>query len=188
MKSMSLFLLVFSFSTLVSAAPVADLFEELKESGAHYDIIGMVCEKVAIIELEKTYPAKDYEIVNGIVYGDGSRTIGELDVVIFDKRSQDAGLVGEVKCWKCFSGARSNARDQRQRFQKNLSRKISMQDGDNHSYNTRQFRNVQKFVAISQKGGKANGFDIELENTLGELMDLRAMLMKCQDQGRCPRH
>ncbi|MFN7728723.1 MAG: hypothetical protein ACK5P7_06180 [Bdellovibrio sp.] len=188
MKSMSLFLLVFSFSNLVSAAPVSELFEELKESGANYDIIGMVCEKVAVIELEKIYPAKDYDIVNGIVYGDSSRTIGELDVVIFDKRSQDAVLVGEVKCWKSFSGARAKAHDQRQRFQKNLGRKISMQDGDNHQYDTRQFRNVQRYVAIAQKGAKANGFDIELENTLGELMDLRGLLMKCQSQGRCPRH
>ncbi|MBX2993311.1 MAG: hypothetical protein KF681_00755 [Bdellovibrionaceae bacterium] len=188
MKGISLFLALFSFSAVASAIPVNVLYEELKESGAHYEVIGMVCEKVAIIELAKVYPAKDFEIVNGISYGDGQRTIGELDVVIFDRRSNDAVLVGEVKCWKSFSGGRSKAMDQRRRFQSHINKRIEMVDGDHKQYNSRQFRNVQKFVAISQKGGRAAGFDLELENSLNELMDLRGQLMKCQDQGRCPRH
>lgn len=187
MKAVSILWLGLFLSSLASAAPIADLFEEIKDNGAHYEIIGMVCEKVAILELEKQYPAKDFEIVNGIAYGDGNRTIGELDVVIFDKKTDDAVLVGEVKCWKSFEGARKKALDQRRRFIAHKGKRIEMIDGDRKHYSPTRFRSLRNFVSISQKGGKKAGFDYELENTLEELMDLRQMLMKCQDEGRCVR-
>lgn len=171
-----------SFS--VSAAPLDELFEQLRDSALDYEIVGTVCEQVARIELYKTYPPEKFEIVNGIEYGDNTRTIGELDVVIFEKATKQAVLVGEVKCWKDNSAARVKALDQRQRFIRSLKKNIYLHDHDT-DYDKSQFKNVQKFVSIAPKGSKAAGFEIDMENSLKELMELRKMMMNCQHQGQC---
>lgn len=181
----ALFLTVFLALPFKSfAAPLNELYEELRGSGVDYEIVGTVCEQVASLELRKTYPPSDYQIVTGIEYGDNQRTIGELDVVVFEKRSKQAVLVGEVKCWKDLSAARQKALDQRQRFQSSLKRAIELHDYE-FEYNKAQFQNVQRYVAIAPKGAKAAGFEMDLENTLAELMQLRKMMMDCQRQGQC---
>jgi len=149
-----------------------------------YEIVGVVCEQVARIELYKTYPQSEYEIITGIEYGDNTRTIGELDVVIFKKSTQEAVLVGEVKCWKDATAAREKAMDQRNRFIRSLSKNIDLHDVD-QDYSKKQFNHVLKYVAIGPKGYKDAGFEIEMENTLRELMDLRRMMLECQQQGQC---
>lgn len=183
----SLFAFVLLFSSLSLAIPIPQLFEELKESGANYAVVGMVCEKVAIIELERTYAPSNYDIINGIVYSDSNRTIGELDVVIIDKKTKDVVLVGEVKCWKDMAGGLSKALDQRKRFKKNIDNRINLIDGDRRHYSTEQFKHNPKFVAIAQSGSKSVGFDLELENSLNDLMSLRQQLMDCQERGECPK-
>lgn len=181
----SLFVFAFLFSSLSLAIPLPQLFDQLKDSGAKFAVVGMVCEKVAIIELERTYKPADFEIVNGIVYDDGTRTIGELDVVIIDKKTRDVVLVGEVKCWKDVHGGLNKALDQRKRFKTYLDRQITLVDGDNRHYSKEQFKHNPKFVAIAQSGSKSQGFDVELENSLNDLMTLRQQLLVCQDQGQC---
>lgn len=182
LQVLSFVALFFSFNA--QAAPIKELFEELRDSAMNYEVVGTVCEQVARIELEKTYPESEYQIVNGIEYGDNTRTIGELDVVIFKKSTKKAVLVGEVKCWRDLKGALAKAKDQRQRFIRSLSKKIDLHDSE-FSYDKSQFSNVEKYVAIAPQGAKAAGFDIDMENTLNELMDLRKMLIQCQDQGQC---
>ena len=181
-------LLTLSASLILSlnafAAPLPELLEELRDSGVNYEIVGTVCEQVARIELYKTYPASEYEIVNGIEYGDNTRTIGELDVVVFKKSTKQAVLVGEVKCWKDLSAARQKAMDQRQRFIKSLGKNIELHTED-ASFNKSQFKGVQKFVAIAPQGSKAAGFELEMENSLHELMELRRMMLQCQNDGQC---
>ncbi|MBS1970517.1 MAG: hypothetical protein JSU04_09420 [Bdellovibrionales bacterium] len=171
-------------SLTANAAPIQDLFEQLRDSGLNYEVVGTVCEQVSRLELQKAYPASQYEIINGIEYGDATRTIGELDVVIFEKTTKKAVLVGEVKCWKDLKSAIAKARDQRLRFQKSLSKDIALHDYQ-ADYDKSQFSNVQKYVAIAPKGAKAAGFEMDMENSLSELMQLRDMLIKCQYQGQC---
>jgi hypothetical protein len=179
---LSVVLVLLSLSA--NAAPLKDLFEQLRDSGLNYEVVGTVCEQVSRLELQKVYPQSDYEIVNGIEYGDVNRTIGELDVVVFKKSTKKAILVGEVKCWKNLQSAITKARDQRLRFQKSLSKDISLHDYQS-DYDKSQFSNVQKYVAIAPKGAKAAGFEMDMENSLSELMKLREMLMSCQHQGEC---
>ncbi len=172
------------FSLAAPAAPIQDLFTQLRDSGLNYEVVGTVCEQVSRLELQKVYPVSQYEVVNGIEYGDATRTIGELDVVVFDKATKKAVLVGEVKCWKDLKSAIAKARDQRFRFQKSLAKDIALHDYQT-DYDKEQFSSVQKYVAIAPKGAKAAGFEVDMENSLGELMQLRDMLMTCQDQGQC---
>jgi len=179
---LSIVLILLSISA--AAAPLPDLFEKLRDSALNYEVVGTVCEQVSRLELMKTYPPSEYEIVNGIEYGDSDRTIGELDVVVFEKSTKKAILVGEVKCWKNLDSALTKARNQRQRFQRSLSQNIEMHDHAN-DYDQTQFLEVQKYVAIAPKGGVEAGFEMDMENSLDELMHLRKMLLDCQQQGQC---
>ncbi len=177
-------LLFFLLSSTTQAAPLPELMEALRDSAVNYEVVGTVCEQVARLELYKTFPAKDFEIINGIEYGDTKRTIGELDVVIFKKTTKKAVFVGEVKCWRDLQGALKKAHAQRNRFIASLSKEIYMQDQEN-SYDQAQFDHVQRYAAIAPVGSKKAGFDVEMENSLEELMRLRDMLMDCQHRGQC---
>jgi hypothetical protein len=168
------------------AASKEALFESLKDSGEKYSIIGTVCEQAAKLDFQREYPAPSFQIETGISYGNGDRTIGELDVIVFDA-DQRAVLVAEVKCWKSFSGALKKAADQRKRFRSNLSSGTELQFSDKarHAHRTADFRDLTKFVTVAQSGGAASGFDRELAYSLEDLMDVRARLVACQAQGSC---
>jgi hypothetical protein len=182
MRLASILVLFFSLNTF--AAPLPELLEDLRDSGVNYEIVGTVCEQVARLELQKQYPPQNFEIINGIEYGDNDGVIGELDVVVFEKATKKAVLVGEVKCWRDLRSALSKAKEQRRRFVLNLSRKIELHDYES-SFDKSQFDHIQKYVAIAPKGSDAYGFEMAMENSMEELMKLRQMLMECQDRGQC---
>lgn len=162
------------------------LFNKLKNSGINYQVDGVICEQVAKIELNDEYPSDRYNIENGIVYGDQNRTIGELDVVVLEKMTGEAVLVAEVKCWNDLDGALAKARNQQNRFKKTIQGRGSIHiRNENGTYNRKQFENTHQYIAISQSGGKSAGFEMELENSLESLRELRTQLMACQARGEC---
>ena len=68
-------------------------FEALRDSAKDYQIVGTVCEEVARLEMVRAdYPQPRYRVVTGIAYGNGHRTIGELDVVVFEQRETEATI------------------------------------------------------------------------------------------------
>lgn len=165
---------------------VGDLVERLRDTGEKYEIVGTICEQAAKLDMEREYPAPRYRVETGISYGNWDRTVGELDVVVFD--SDDAAVfIGEVKCWKSYSGALRKARDQRKRFQSALTggAPLSFWHGKDNGHQQTSFQGVPVFQAISQKGGMASGFERELSFSLEELMDARAQLVACQRTGKC---
>lgn len=171
-------------------APLPQVFEALRSSGEKYEIVGTVCEQVAKLKMEESFPAPRYSVLTGIAYNIGPETVGELDVVVFENSTKSAILVGEVKCWSSLSGAIRKARDQRQRFLSTLGSGRPMNFAcTNRTCNfTRQnFKSVEKFIAISQAGGRNFGFDMDLDYSLDELMKLRQQLLTCQSRGQCAR-
>jgi len=171
---------------LALADPVSELVEKLKGTAERYEIVGTICEQAARIELERDFQPPRYKIETGISYGNDNRTIGELDVVVFDSDSKVA-MVAEVKCWKNLSRALQKARSQRKRFQETISSgaKVRFWDKDNDRHTYSQFTAIQYFDSISQKGGKAAGFDRELSMPLDDLMEARRRLISCNAGGRC---
>lgn len=165
---------------------VEEYFNLLARDKVDFEPQGMVCERIAVREVESIYPAANYNIVNSIRYDDKKTTIGELDVVVIDKNTNQVEAVAEVKCWKSFSGALKKAKEQRIRFQTYLNRSIIIEDKDGKRYSKDQFKNIQKFFTISQSGGLNQGFDFELSLNFKELMALRGLLLDCKAQGRCP--
>lgn len=185
-----LFSLLLLLGSLASAKDTSALFEALRDSGEKYEITGTVCEQVARLNMQAQYPEAQYEVQTGVIYDNAQRTLGELDVVVFDKKDMNAILVAEVKCWKKLSAARSKAQEQRNRFIRTLNSgtNLSMHcDLHDCPYSERNFQKNIKYVAISQNGGEKAGFEMTLGYSLDELMRLREQLINCQKQNECAR-
>ena len=178
-------LLLLLVPTLGFADSVSELVQKLKDTEEAYNITGTICEQAAKIELERDFQPPRFKIETGISYGMGSGgTMGELDVVVFE--ADKVTMVAEVKCWKDFGDALQKAKSQRKRFQQALGsgRELHFWH-DKMKYDPAQFNGLRVFESISQKGGKANGFNRELSFSLDELMDARQRLLNCQAGGRC---
>lgn len=188
-----LFFILFSLALNTQAKVIADskrvddYFEILSRDKVDFEPQGMVCERVAIREVESVYPAANYNIINSIRYDDKKTTIGELDVVVINKTTNLVEAVAEVKCWQSFKNALKKAKEQRMRFMTYLNRGIIIEDKDGKRYSKDQFKSIQKYFSISQAGGVNQGFDFELSLDFKELMELRSRLLDCRAQGRCPK-
>ena len=187
--------LVFFLSAPAYSRNIEPVFQQLKTSSEKYQIVGTVCEQVARLELELQYPADEYSVENGIAYTQGGQTLGELDVVVFRRNDHKVILIGEVKCWHDLHGAQVKARHQRENFIFHLKKGgrgidfYKTMDPKVH-YSPRQFDQIPPFILISQDEGRYAGFDLALPYSLDELMELREMLLHCQDIGECstPKH
>jgi hypothetical protein len=185
-------LLAFTFATTavpgVGRASVDDDFESLKDSGVDYTVTGTVCEEVARLRLQQTYPAPVYDVLTGIEYRIGGRTVGELDVVVFDG-NDEVIMVSEVKCRNRFGAAASKAREQLERFQDSLASgqpmKLTLKSDPARPFERAQFLGCTDYLKISQRGGVGAGFDLDIGLTLDEAMALRQRLMSCQRDGDC---
>lgn len=178
----------FSFAKLdeVSEQKIQHYFEILCHDHTSFEPDGAVCERVALREVDSLYPSQNYNIVNGIQYDDNKSTIGELDLVIFNKSTGLVEAIAEVKCWKSFKGGLNKAREQRMRFKTYLNRNIIISDNDDKSYSKELFKDVKKYFTISQEGGLNEGFDFELSLNLKELIELRSRLLDCFALKKCP--
>lgn len=178
--------LIFIFSTEGWAGYLED-FEAIKNNARNLEDKGAICEEVALYKLQQLYP--DSFAVSGIAYSDKNGSIGELDVILFDKSSKKAFMIAEVKCWKDAKEGLRKARDQRSRFFDVLgsTKEIHFHYHRDRSlsFTKQNFRGVENFISIGQKGTKANGYDLELDYTLDELMKMRTEIMRCQYQGAC---
>lgn len=166
---------------------IDEYFELLSYEKTDFEPVGTVCERVAVKEVEPMYSSAHYEIKNGIQYDEHKTTIGELDVVVFDKATGKVEAIAEVKCWRSFQGALKKAKEQRMRFLTYLNKNIVITDKDGKSYSKDVFKSIQKYFSISQEGGVNQGFDFELSLDFKELMELRKRLLDCRAEGRCPR-
>lgn len=184
----SLVVLTLLFPFMSFAGFYEDL-NTLNHVPAKYSVIGTICEEVAKLRMEEVYKQPAYTVVTGIAYGDSNRTIGELDVVVFENHSHNAVKIAEVKCWNDMRGGLDKALNQRHRFLKTVSAhngKLFFQSTDDATqYSRAQFSGAKEFISIAQKGAKSVGYDEELEYTLEELMKMRTLVMQCHDQGQC---
>ena len=187
MKNFSLVLIFLAFVSPAFATSTQPAFDALKNLAVDYSPTGQICEQVARLELATKYQPAQYDIAVGVEYSVAGRTIGELDIVVVDKKSKAVELVGEVKCWKSVSGGLSKAQKQRARFLRTLNTQpdqIEFDAKEGGTFSAQQFQR-SNFIAIAQNGSKSQGFDVELTYTLRELMDLRGQLLDCQSQGKC---
>lgn len=187
MNFTALFLSLF-ISLNVFAANWAEDFEALKGVPRSYSDSGAICEEIARLDMQKKYPAPQYKVEVGIAYSDADGTIGELDVIVFDRGQ--VTLIGEVKCWKSLNGGLKKARDQRARFLKNLrsGKALDFTSTSTHQrFSPNAFKDVQDFITIGQLGARAAGYDLELGYTLEEMHQHTDDMIGCQQSGECVR-
>lgn len=184
-------LFVFAWALVVSFSATAGWSEDfaiLKKVPRDYNDAGSLCEEVARLDMQRLYPAPQFEVEVGIAYEDEERVLGELDVIIFDKNMNNVYKVAEVKCWKDVRGGLEKAHEQRLRFIKAIHSKSVLQFRSTSSdrvYDANQFENITDFISISQKGSQEIGFDVELQYTLAELKQYRKDMIRCQSRGEC---
>ncbi|NUN05976.1 MAG: hypothetical protein HUU57_09455 [Bdellovibrio sp.] len=182
------------FALLVSCSSAfagwAEDFEILKSVPRSYEDSGSICEEVARIEVAREFPAPQYDVLVGIAYSDGSRVVGELDLVIVDNNLQKVIQVGEVKCWKDVRGGLTKAQEQRSRYLKfkNANKVVNyVSTSTKETYSPEFFAHVKEFFSMAQKGSTNQGFDRELTYTLKEMHDRRYEMIRCQNLGQCAR-
>lgn len=186
------FFSVFAFAKkpLPLPAKLQPLFEALKNTGVNYKPDGTVCEQIVILQMQQTYPVDQYTVTAGVEYEIGDGTLGELDLVIQNKATQQVELVGEVKCWRDFGSAMDKAKVQRDRFLWNLTQfpdKITFVAHDKSlQFTEANFHGLNKFIFISNIGGVRKGFDLEIPYNLPETRELQEALVHCQNKGLCP--
>jgi hypothetical protein len=176
---------LFSFSAF---AGWNEDFAILKDIPRDYNDAGSICEEVARVDMMREYPAPQYSVEVGIAYADEERTVGELDIIIFDNNTNKVYKIAEVKCWKDIKGGLDKAREQRSRFVSYIHKNIPLKfrsTSTGRYYDTDQFRYVTEFFSIAQNGSKKRGFDVELEYTLPELKQFRKDMIRCQNKGEC---
>ncbi|MNK01196.1 hypothetical protein D3C87_189910 [compost metagenome] len=185
-RSLALAILLSFVGLNAFAIKSEEAFELLKNSKENYEPIGAICEQVARLELAQEYDQNKYEIIVGIEYADSRQTIGELDVVIFEKATKKAILSAEVKCWNSIEGAKKKATEQRRRFIRyNTSGYKLFFESKDMKFEQYQFQDIREFIMIAQKGSKKKGFDRELEMSLDDLMALRRRILSCQTYRNC---
>ena len=114
-------------------------------------------------------------------YQEGPRTVGELDLIVFEQKSGRAVIVAEAKLTDNFKWARRRARTQLYRFQSYLyaGRITDFVQAFNRdrTVTTNQFQDVGRYVLIGPRGALAAGFDYEVDLTRSEADALQAKLL-----------
>lgn len=184
-----LVLLLTLFISLSAFAGWDEDFALLKNTPRDYQDAGSICEEVARLDMQRQYPAPQFQVEVGIAYADHERTLGELDIVIFDNNINKVYKIAEVKCWKHVSNGLTKAREQRARFIRAIHSKVPLRfrsTSTGRVYHEDQFRYVTDFFSIAQKGSESQGFDVELKYTLQEMKKHRTDMILCQNRGECP--
>ncbi|WP_413587277.1 hypothetical protein [Bdellovibrio sp. HCB274] len=183
-------LFTFIFSSFAFAGDLNAAFDSLKNSGANFEPDGAVCEELEKVRLGQIYPADKYLISGDIEYSTGKETIGELDTVVIDRSNGKVILLGEVKCWKNMEDGLMKAKSQMMRFLWTLGKhpeSLVFQSYDGIKYTAAQFSTNTPIYTVGALGSVAKGADYEFDLTLKETQHLRMMLLKCQQNGECPR-
>lgn len=164
-------------------------YEKIKDNSLfNWGNIGSVMEALGYAQLQEKYPAPDYEIISSIFYHDDmGRSLGELDLVVWDKKADKALEVYEVKVSNNLPSALRTAVNQLNKF------KISVRDdliarftweGDRtRHFRSPQFADVAIYGFIGNKGAKEAGYTIEFELSRLEVEYLQKRVLAYRKQG-----
>ena len=168
-------------------------FEQLKDKPVDYTNTGSVCEELALLEFQDMFPDHRYQLFKGLIYTNGSRVLGGLDLVVFDMDRDDEGanLVGEVKCSRSVSSALSKAHEQLSRFKRYIDQggylEIYQATNPSRFFDVERFQGIAHLATVSFQGTVARGFDYQIPFDLAATQKLRNRLLDCQNRGECPR-
>ena len=173
------------------AVGMKEAFEALRFVEDDFINTGTICEHVAKLEVQKSYPEARFDTWVGVTYRVGQEVIGELDLVVRDRSLQKVVLVGEVKCWRNLPAGLEKAQEQEARFRETLAEQQRLGEpvefvkflsqGKTVEFDSSEFDAKVDYIAIAQNGSRRIGFDQELELGLEELMELRKQILSKRD-------
>lgn len=200
MRSIQLFLIMIALSLVnicyaqIAANPTEQLFSQLKVKGLHLENYGAICEEAAIIEKQKQFAKIKPIVISGVEYADTEGIVGELDVLVIDRKTNQVLELTEVKCYENLAAGLKKAKAQSDRFFTLLKAGIDLYFYPNFTdepalrpLERAHFTQLTRMRSLGQKGAVAGGYDEELPYSLAELTEVRKKIMACQEQGDCPR-
>lgn len=188
-------LLSLSFSAATSfAGDVEADFAKLSTIPAKYKVFGTICEYLTKIRLEDKYPTSEYTIEVGVEYRFKGRVVGEIDVIVFRNSDMEAISVGQVKCSKSFTSARTHANEQNRRFTNlmwsgpKVAADVTFRSTSKSSLTilSSQMDEVEEYFTAAQEGGTDYGFTMSVGHDIDAVSKMRDRLLACQEQGLCP--
>lgn len=152
-------------------------FEDL-----NYRAIGSILEALVRAKLATSLDPEKFEVKGGIQYADSSgQTLGELDLVIFHKETQDVLVIGEIKLSNNLARAEQRARNQLFRFQQHIANEaIARIWKGNQQWQPQQFENITQYWLCGPLGAVEAGWDIEADLTREEGDLLQQMWLETQ--------
>lgn len=144
-----------------------DYYHDILENhDRNYHAIGTILEVLLLKKFRNEYP-DHYKVTDGIAYyNHQGRTLGELDIVVYNTRTDKVELIGQAK----LSGDRSSlgdAEEQLRRFQNHLRNdevgNIRDLRNPNNQFEVEDFCCVNQNWAMAGRGALCSEFDYELD-------------------------
>lgn len=145
----------------------------IKDLPFDYGKVGSIVEALAFKHFEVIYPPDQFKIVCNLTYQDArGRTLGELDLAVFEKHTGDAVLVVEAKSGRRIRHAGHQATAQLERFQRHIkagevagfSASVPLQE----PIEPAQFKEDAIYARVGGQGALSAGFEFEVDLTREE--------------------
>lgn len=154
------------------ASRLDHFFDISKDLGFTYDDIDTVMRALAYATCQRTFPSEHYSILDSVQYDYGEgHTVGELDLIVWNRQQDVAERVYEVKLTGDPDEAYKRSMQQLGRFRRCIQyEKIKQfRRGPQVLRITQdQFRRVSEYGSIGNRGTASAGFSLEIDITPDE--------------------
>ena len=142
---------------------------------------GFVLEALAVNQFDQALNSNEFKTINNLTYQDkAGRTVGELDVIIWNLRENRAVVVYEAAVSDRLHRKAVPSRNQLRRFELALQKhdvaQILHPYDDSWAFTPEQFEQ-SRFEVLGSQGAIAAGFDAEVDITFAEAEFLQRKLI-----------
>ncbi|MDY0146352.1 MAG: serine/threonine-protein kinase [Kiritimatiellia bacterium] len=161
---------------------IQQYFELLRDQlDTKWGSTGFVLEALAVNQFDQALNTNEFKTINNLTYQDQTgRTLGELDVIIWNLRENRAVVVYEAAVSDRLHRKAIPSRNQLHRFERALQNhevaKILHPYDDTWSFTPEQFAQ-SRFEVLGNQGAIAAGFDAEVDITRAETEFLQRKLI-----------
>lgn len=161
---------------------IQQYFELLRDQlDTKWGSTGFVLEALAVNQFDQALNTNEFKTINNLTYHDQTgRTLGELDVIIWNLRENRAEVVYEAAVSDRLHRKAVPSRNQLRRFERALQKhdvgRILHPYDDSWAFTPEQFEQA-RFEVLGSQGAIAAGFDTEVDITFAEAKFLQRKLI-----------
>ena len=177
---------------------IQQYYEQLRDlPGRHWGSIGTILESLAVLQFNEKFDPQERVALANLTYHDTEgRTLGELDVVIWNVKEERGEIAYEAanssKLHRKGTGSRNQVRRFQEAVENDAVAKVMNPYDAKWSVRPEQFKGVQ-IAILGNQGALAAGFDAEVDITRAEteflqrrLLDYRKAIQEHGEQFRMP--